>query len=133
MRVLNAIWKYFVLLVSFIVAAILSELALIAIVSLLRLIGLTHVPFVGRLLDEKIDSLPILGAIVGYSISSAAAKKLSGYSPLFAVGLTVAILQALFMTINLLNGDTSPILTNICMIVSGISLAVHVKSEMSAT
>lgn len=127
---LKAIGKYFVILISFFAAAIGIECILIAICAILDFIGLTNIPFVGWLRDNYIDGLPILGAIAGYSASTTVTKKLSGYPSLFAVGLTVSILHAIFMVANLLNRDIISVFTNICMIISAIALAYHARDAM---
>lgn len=127
---LKAIGKYLAILLSFFAAAIGAGLILIAICAILDLIGLTSIPFIGWLRDNYIDGLPILGAIAGYSASSAVTKKLSGYPSLFAVGVTISVLHAVFLVVNLLNRDIISVFTNICMIISAIILVYHARDAI---
>lgn len=133
MTVLKAIWKYIVILLAFFAAAIVAELILIAICVILDLIGLMSIPLIGWLRDNYMDGLPILGAIAGYSASTAIAKKLSGYPSLFAVGLTISALHTVFLVVNLLNKDIISVFTNICMIISGILLICAARNSMKST
>lgn len=133
MPALKSLGKYLVILISFFAAAIGIELLFIAICALLDLVGLTNIPFIGWLRDNYIDGLPILGAIAGYSASTAVTKKLSGYPSLFAVGITISVLHAVFMIVNLLNRDVISVFTNICMIIAAIVLICHAKDAIKAS
>lgn len=132
MSALKAIGKYLLLLAAFILAYIVTCLAIVAVVFvihvLLMVLRMDEIPIVQRLISEYTSGLPIVGVAIAYHVTKSLAEMLNGISSLLAAGVTLVAVHLVYAVINLSHANVSGIFVNICVIISGSLLALSAKS-----